>query len=97
METVVDVMRRLASEGYHGQVRAEASGLRFIEDNEVVDADGVTIDEVVRIEGTSSPDEETAVLAVRREHDGYKATYCVTYGPHMDPLDVDFLQRLNFH
>lgn len=97
METIMDVIRRLSSEGYNGQVRAEPGGMRFIDDNEVVDPECVTVDEVVRIEGTSSPDEETAVLALRREHDGHKATYCVTFGTHMDPMDVDILQRLTLH
>jgi hypothetical protein len=97
METIMDVMRRLSNEGYHGQVRAEPAGVRFIDDNEVVDPDCVTVDEVIRIEGTSSPDEETAVLALTRGSDGHKATYCVTYGTHMDPMDVDLLQKLTLH
>lgn len=95
METISQAVTRLHEQGYTGQCRAEPGGLRFLDDGALVAAEAVVVEEVVRLEGTSTPDEQAVVFAVRSPDGDRRATFCVTYGPDMDPDDCDIMQRLD--
>lgn len=94
METISQTLGRLSEQGYTGQCRAEEDGLRFLEDGSLYAPEEVVVEEVVRLEGTSSPDEESVVFAIASPHGEQRATLCVTYGHNMDPLDSDVVTRL---
>jgi hypothetical protein len=65
---------------------SEARGLR--------PPDVFRIDELVRFEGDSDPGDESAVFARTSKADSTTGTYTVAYGPMMDAIDVDIVDRL---
>ena len=97
METMIDICKRLDTEGYTGQCRAETNGLRFLPDVGTFDPRKLHIDQVIRIEGTSVPSEETIIFALATPDRQARATYCVNFGPAIDPLDADILEQLDTH
>lgn len=94
METMVQTMHRLGNQGFNGQFRAESGGLRFLTNGTLYQPEELTVEEMVRLEGNSTPDEEAVIFALVTPLDE-KATYCVTYGPEMDPADMDVVRRLH--
>lgn len=94
METVSEAIQRLANAGYADAFRAERGGLRSVARGSVRPAETFRVDEVVRFEGESDPDDESAVFALSSSADGSKGTYVVAYGPLMDPLDALMVGRL---
>ncbi len=94
-ETLVELLQRLHEQGYEGQCRAETTGLRFLPDGGVVAPADVQVDQVIRLEGTSAPGEQTIVFAVTTPDRARQATYCVCFGPDTDPLDADMMQELD--
>ena len=95
METMTDICKRLETEGYTGQCRAEINGLRFLPDVGTFDPSKLHIDQVIRLEGNSVPSEETIIFALSTPDRQTRATYCVSFGPAIDPLDADILEQLD--
>ncbi len=60
---------------------------------ELIDADQATIDEIVRFEGDSNPDDE-AILAAVSMPSGHRGLYASAYGTDVAPDDADVLQAL---
>ena len=96
METITEVVGRLGQKGYTGQFRAESGGLRYLGTDTLFQPEELQVEEMVRLEGTSAPDEETVVFAISTP-DAERATYCVNYGPNMDPADMSAVSRLQVH
>ncbi len=94
MESISQAVGRLSEQGYTGQCRAEAGGVRFLEDGTLLAPEKVIVEEVVRLEGTSSPDEEAVVFALCTPDKQQRATLCVTYGPDMPLEDSEVVRRL---
>ena len=94
METVSEALLRLAAAGYADEFRAEKGGLRSVARGDVRPAESFRVDEIVRFEGASDPDDESAVFALTSGDDGTKGTYTVAFGPLMDPLDAMMVERL---
>lgn len=94
-ETLTELCQRLHEEGYAGQCRAEAEGLRFLPDAGVFAPADVRVDQVIRLEGSSVPSEQTVVFAVATPDGKQQATYCVCFGPETDPLDAAMMQELD--
>ncbi len=94
METISQAVGRLTEQGYTGQCRAETDGVRFLEEGTLVAPERVVVEHVVRLEGTSSPDEEAVVFALRCPDSQQRATLCINYGPAMDPDDSEMMRRL---
>lgn len=93
-ETLSQAVERLEAAGYRGGFRAEAGGLRETSSGALFDADALVVDEVLRFEGISSPDDESAVFALRTPDGRLRGTYSVAYGPAMDPADGEQVRRL---
>ena len=55
----------------------------------------VQIDQVVRFEGASDPDDEAAVFALTCGDCGVKGLYVVAYGPSMSGADADVVSHLS--
>lgn len=94
MESLSEALHRLTAAGHTTEYRAELRGLRGRRDGEVHPPEDFRVDEVVRFEGESDPDEESAVFALTLRVDGSKGTYTVAYGPMMDSLDAEMVRRL---
>ncbi len=94
MESLVEVLQRLEKKGYGGQCRAESKGVRFLSSDTLFAAEKVQVDELIRIEGTSSPDEESTVYALSSPDQTLRGTLCVAFGPELPQVDADIVTRL---
>lgn len=95
LETMTDALARLEAAGYTDGFRATDDGLlRCAACGTTIDPAVATIDEVVRFEGASDPDEEAALFALGCA-EGHLGVYVVTYGPAMPAEDVAVVRRLS--
>ena len=93
METEVEALDRLRSQGYERSFRVESLGR--IGDGEVsFDAGEADVREVVRFEGNSDPDDESMLLALAGPG-GEMGTFAVPYGPAADAGDLAVIRRLD--
>jgi hypothetical protein len=88
VDDLADVLRRLEGEGYTADFFARDGALACAECDERIDPKTVQIDDVVRLEGESDPDEEVVVYAVSQGPCGRRGTFVAVYGPSADADDV---------
>lgn len=93
-ESVSGTIARLSAAGYSDDFRAEAGGLRAVNAGCVHAPELMRVDEVIRFEGTSDPDDEAIVFALRCEPHGVKGTYAAPYGADVPGCDAEMLLRL---
>ena len=94
MATVTDATRRLQAAGYTGNWYANDAGqLVCGECGEVFDPADVIVDEVLRFEGQSDPDDEMILFAVRGPC-GHQGVYSAAYGPYRSPEDAAVIAKL---
>jgi hypothetical protein len=94
METMVEAIDRLRSLGYGGDVSAAPGGyVRCGQCGELIDAAQVDIDEIVRFEGDSSPEDE-AILAALTMPTGHRGLYVAGYGADVAADDAAVLVAL---
>jgi hypothetical protein len=94
MATVTEATRQLQSDGYTGHWYADADG-RLVcgECGAEFDPADVTVDEVLRFEGQSDPDDEMIVFALRGPC-GHRGVYSSAYGIYMSPEDAAVVGKL---
>jgi hypothetical protein len=94
MATVTDATRRLQADGYTGNWYADDHG-RLVcgECGAEFDPAEVTVDEVLRFEGQSDPDDEMIVFAVRGPC-GHRGVFSAAYGHYMSPEDAAVIAKL---
>ena len=94
METVLEAAARLRDAGYTVDFSATDDGyLRCGACGTDHDAATMTIEETMRYEGASDPDDEMMLLALRCEC-GRPGLYVTAFGPNASTADVAVLQRL---
>ena len=94
METMLEATQRLRAVGFDldfsatspGQLRCAACGLDH-------DPEAMNIDEVVRYEGASDPDDQAILLALDSSC-GRRGLYIAAFGPDTAAPDVKALHRL---
>ncbi len=94
-ETLSEVVDRMSVAGYRDDFRAEPDGLRALPSGCIHRPESLTIDEVVRFEGMTNPDDEAVVFALRCGEHGTKGTYVTSYGPQMSASDAEMVRRLH--
>ena len=94
-ENLSAVVDRLSAAGYRDDFRAEPEGLRAVPSGCIHPPESLAIDEVVRYEGMTNPDDEAIVFALRCGVHGIKGTYVTAYGPQMSALDGEMVRRLS--
>lgn len=95
METLTDAMRRLRAAGYTANFSATADGrLRCRTCGTTQGAETVRIDETVRFEGESNPDDEAILLALVCAG-GCRGQYVAAFGADTPEHDVDVLRHLS--
>lgn len=95
METLAEATRRLRDAGYTldltavpgARLHCPACDLDF-------PADDFHIDEIVRFEGASDPDDETILVAVA-DPQGHRGLYTAAFGPDTPPADAAALRALH--
>ena len=95
MGEVARAVERLTAAGYREDFRAERDGLRAVNTGRMYEPESLEIDEVLRFEGESDPDEEVVIYALNDAAQGAKGTYVVAYGTYVDPVDAEMLRRLS--
>jgi hypothetical protein len=89
------VLHRFEEKGYDAHlVPVEGGAVRVADSQTEIAADGLIVDEVARLEGTSDPDDMMLVAAVRLPDDGRKGTLVLAYGPIASDADADVLREL---
>lgn len=94
LETMQEAIRRLEADGYGGEFRADNGALRCPACGHRHDPAQVSVDETVRFEGASDPDDEAVLFALSCASCGARGTYAVAYGPAMPAEDVEVVRRL---
>lgn len=93
METLSEAVDRLTRAGYHESFRATREGLRATPSGRVYAPEVLVVDATMRFEGPTDPADESVAFALRGP-DGLRGTWVVGYGPAVDALDSDALNRL---
>lgn len=94
METISEAMNRLRAAGYEGEWRAVNGRLLCDGCDTAHDPDDVTIDETVRFEGDSNPDDEAVLFALTAPC-GRRGLYAAPYGPDVSTDDVAVIRALH--
>jgi hypothetical protein len=82
------VLRRLVAAGYTGDFYARDGMLGCRECDDLLEPARVVIEEIVRLEGESDPDEEVVVYALSEGPCGRRGTYMPVYGAAAPDDDV---------
>lgn len=92
-ESMTNALTRLQNRGYQDNFHATASGLEALYAQRRYAPEDLVIDEIVRFEGMSNPDDEAILFAIRTD-DGIKGTYACPYGPSITKHDADVVKCL---
>src|SRR5437868_1520764 len=57
----------------------------------------IRVDEMLRFENTSDPDDQSIIYAISSVSQGIKGIYVESYGIYQDDLSYEMLQRLKDH
>ncbi|HVM97065.1 MAG TPA: hypothetical protein VMT89_11785 [Candidatus Acidoferrales bacterium] len=93
-ESVAQAVNRLTAAGYTDDFRAEARGLLAVQSGCVHQPESLIVDEVVRFEGITDPDDEAVVFALRCGEHGTKGTFTIVYGAQVPEADAAMARRL---
>jgi hypothetical protein len=94
METMTEATDRLRVRGYRLDFPAIAGGrLRCAACGEIVEAEDAIVDETVRFEGISNPDDQ-AILSAITTSCGHRGLFTAAYGVYTSTDDVEVLQAL---
>lgn len=93
-ESLPDVLARLNELGFCDQCRADGDGIHFMRSHTVYPPEELIVEDVVRLEGTSAPDEQIAIYALVSPDGNLRGSYTVPHGFELDPLDAEAIRRL---
>ena len=94
METLLDATTRLRSGGFSLDVAATGDGSLLCRGCDVEHApEEMYVEEIVRYEGASNPDDQSILVALRSEC-GRAGLYSAAYGPDTSEADTKVLHRL---
>jgi hypothetical protein len=95
METMLEAIRRLRTAGYQFDLSADVGGrLRCGGCGELVDAHEAIVEETVRFEGTSNPDDQ-AILSAVLTPCGHRGLFSAAYGLYVSRDAMDVLHALS--
>lgn len=93
-ETVTDAVEQLRAAGYTADLYATDQGqLGCRRCGRTMNPTEVTVDDTIRFEGNTNPDDEDIVFALQCV-DGCKGVYTAAYGPSTPPNDSTVLRQL---
>jgi hypothetical protein len=94
MESLRSALDRLAAAGYDAEFFVRDGALHCAGCDGSIAPEDVVIEDLVRFEGESDPDEEMVVYAISSGPCGRKGTYAVGFGPAIDRSDQEVVLRL---
>jgi len=93
-EALSEAIKRLSDRGFTHDLRAEHGRLRDLATGESHDPEFLVIDELVRFEGESDPDEQAVLFALRTPRGTPLGTYSAVFGAAMPPEDGEVIRNL---
>ena len=94
METMLQAINRLRARGYHVDVVAAPGGRLLCGTcGEVAHAEDASVDDTVRFEGVSNPDDQAILIAITTSC-GHSGIFCAAYGVYTGRDEVEVLQAL---
>lgn len=94
METMLQAVDRLRSTGFEHDLSVESAGrLRCNTCGEINEANQLTLNETVRFEGESNPDDQSILVALTSSC-GHRALYTSAYGPTAPRGDAEVHRAL---
>jgi hypothetical protein len=94
METLSGAIRRLERAGFSGSFRARPDGLLALEANRLYAPEDLVVEEIVRFEGDSDPEEQAVLFALSSRDGRARGTFIATYGVFADPTAAEIMRRL---
>lgn len=93
METLHEAIARLERDGFTAAFQAGTRGCFRIAGHTYRPED-LVVDEIVRFEGMSDPEDEAVLFALRTHDASVKGTFVASYGASMEPDAVAAMRRL---
>lgn len=94
METLSEAIGRLERAGFRDSFQARDDGLFALEAQRLLAPEALVIEELVRFEGVSDPQDESVLFALRSQDDAVRGTFVATYGTQTDPASAEIMKRL---
>lgn len=94
MMCLSDMIRELEKKGYSANLVAEYDHFRFHQKK--IYPQDFYVDEVVRFENSSDPDDQAILYAIRSDVHNVKGLYVESYGLYHDSLSTPMLERIKF-
>lgn len=94
-QSLAEAVERLSAGGYEADFRVEGEQLCEPRSGRCLAPEAFVVDEIVRIEGDSDPDDEAIVFALHSRDGSLRGTWAVAYGPGMDPREAEVARRLH--
>jgi hypothetical protein len=94
METLSEAIARLDADGYRDAFRADAGRLWAEAAARFFAPESLVVEQVVRFEGASDPDEQAILFALRSRDGAVRGTFAAAYGPLADPANGEVMRRL---
>jgi nucleotide-binding universal stress UspA family protein len=95
METLREAIERLERSGFREAFRASPDGFLALQTRRIYPPDTLIVEEVVRFEGESDPQDEAVLYALRARDDSVRGTFVASFGPSADPISGDLIKRLS--
>ncbi|MDY7105109.1 MAG: hypothetical protein S0880_28315 [Actinomycetota bacterium] len=95
METMQQAVARLTAAGYTEDFAIEDGRISCPACDTTVSPSDVSVDEVVRFEGETNPDDESALYAISSGPCDHRGTLAVAFGPDISGSDADAVRALS--
>lgn len=94
METLSEALARLEKRGFRQSLRATPAGELEVAGEPPILPETLVIEETVRFEGCSDPEDEAVLFALRSGDGGVRGTFVAMFGPGMEPASAKVMHRL---
>jgi hypothetical protein len=95
METLSEAIARLEAAGYGDAFRPDQGRLWAEAARRFFAPESLVVEEVVRFEGESDPDDQAILFALRSPTGDVRGTFSTSYGVNVDPSSVEILRNLS--
>lgn len=95
METMQQAIARLDAAGYTEDLSIVDGRIACPSCGETVSPGDVSVDEIVRFEGDTNPDDESALYAISSGPCGHRGTLALAFGPDISGADADAVRALS--
>jgi len=95
VETLSEAIARLEAAGFRDSFRPETGRLWALAAQRFFAPDALVVEEVVRFEGESDPDEQAILFALRSPAGDVRGTFATSFGTLVDPASVEIVRRLS--